>query len=95
VEANAREAFDLVLLDVQMPVMDGLVAAETINSHAARTGRRPLVAALTAQVMQKDQAPMREAGMKAVLRKPFEEKDLDALLAQAANRRREAQRELV
>jgi CheY-like chemotaxis protein len=45
--------------------------------------------------MQKDQAPMREAGMKAVLRKPFEEKDLDALLAQAANRRREAQRELV
>ncbi|MBX9758389.1 MAG: response regulator [Beijerinckiaceae bacterium] len=87
VEANAEEDFDLILLDIQMPVMDGLVAAEIILNNAMRTGRRPLISALTAQVLPEDQAAMRKAGMDSVLRKPFDEKDLDALLHRAAQRK--------
>jgi CheY-like chemotaxis protein len=93
VEANAEEDFDLILLDIQMPVMDGLVAAEIILNNAMRTGRRPLISALTAQVLPQDQAAMRKAGMDSVLRKPFEESDLDALLLRASLRKAQRSRD--
>ena len=93
VEANAEEDFDLILLDIQMPVMDGLVAAEVIIDNALRIGRRPLISALTAQVLPKDQALMRKVGMDAVLRKPFEEAEFDAILHRAAMRKERMRRE--
>ena len=93
VEANAEEDFDLILLDIQMPVMDGLVAAEVIINNAMRIGRRPLISALTAQVLPQDQAVMRKVGMDAVLRKPFEEAEFDAILHRAALRKEGMRRE--
>jgi signal transduction histidine kinase/CheY-like chemotaxis protein len=82
--AAAREKeFDLILLDIQMPKMNGFEAAAAIRAQATPDRRRPFISALTAQVLQEDQTRGREAGMDHMLRKPFEESELDALLARA------------
>ncbi|HEY8580192.1 MAG TPA: response regulator, partial [Beijerinckiaceae bacterium] len=82
VEAARRAAFDLALIDLQMPGLDGLGAAA-----AMRALERPpaMICALTAQVCAETRAAAREVGMAQVLNKPFEERDLAALLAQAAS----------
>lgn len=85
VEASASDAFDLVLLDIQMPLLNGFEAAAIIRRQFAFSpGKRPLVSALTAQVLPEDQTRARAAGMDHLLRKPFEAHELDALLRAAA-----------
>ena len=80
--ARARD-FDLILLDIQMPKANGFEATAAIRALNTQ-GRRPFISALTAQVLEEDQARAREAGMDHMLRKPFEEAELDDLLAMAA-----------
>lgn len=79
VEAVQARSFDLVLMDVHMPVMDGIVATRTIRALEGHDGSLPIVA-LTAD----DQAETRErclvAGMQEVLTKPVSLVDLKALL---------------
>lgn len=85
VEASASDAFDLVLLDIQMPLLNGFEAAAIIRRQFAfSSGKRPLVSALTAQVLPEDQTRARAAGMDHLLCKPFEAHELDALLRAAA-----------
>lgn len=85
VEASLAERFDLVLLDIQMPLMNGFEAAAIIRRQfAAVPDKRPLLSALSAQVLPEDQLRARGAGMDRVLRKPFEAYELDALLRAAA-----------
>ena len=79
-EALARfgeQAFDVVLMDVQMPVMDGLSASREIRSLEARrgTGRTPIIA-LSASVLDEDRSAALEAGMDGFACKPL---DLPAL----------------
>ena len=69
VAAAASGAFDLVLMDVQMPVQDGLAATRAIR--AAGKGARLPVIALTANAFAEDRSACREAGMDDVLTKPF------------------------
>ena len=65
--------FDVVLMDVQMPVMDGPTAARTIRDEEVRLGRpRIPIVALTANVMSHQLAEYRDAGMDAHVAKPIE-----------------------
>ncbi|MGY6694851.1 MAG: histidine kinase N-terminal 7TM domain-containing protein [Roseinatronobacter sp.] len=77
-----QEEFDLVLLDISMPVMDGLEALRAMQHAAAQTGAPPPRAlAATANVMSDQIAAYQAAGFVGTLPKPFRRKDLvDALL---------------
>jgi CheY-like chemotaxis protein len=82
VDAFRSHRPDLVLLDCQMPVMDGLEAARRMRDHEAAQGwpRTPLVA-LTANAFDVDRAQSLAAGMDEHLAKPFKDNDLTRLLA--------------
>jgi CheY-like chemotaxis protein len=70
-ESFASQHFDIVLMDVQMPVMDGLLAARTIRRIESETGRHTPIVALTAYGSEDFRAKCRQAGMDDYLLKPF------------------------
>lgn len=72
---------DIVLLDCQMPEMDGFEACRVVRAFEAEHGieRAPIVA-LTANVFQQDRDRCREAGMDAFLGKPFSDQELRHIL---------------
>ncbi|CAN5492252.1 hypothetical protein BH10PSE5_BH10PSE5_00160 [soil metagenome] len=73
VEAWAREAWDVILMDVQMPEMDGPTAAAIIRTREAAEGRaRTPIIALTANAMAHQVAEYAEAGMDGFVAKPIE-----------------------
>ena len=83
VEAWENETWDLVLMDIQMPVLDGLDAARAIRAREAELGRaRTPIAAVTANSMAHQICSYFEAGMDAHLSKPIEAESLFALLTQ-------------
>lgn len=76
VDTFAAGAFDIVLMDVQMPVMDGIQAtAEIRRMESARGGRTPILA-LTAYAAREDEVRFLAAGMDGFLSKPFGAEDL-------------------
>lgn len=76
------EGFDIVLMDVSMPEMDGYEAARAIREHETRTGKsRTPIICLTAHVMAADIETSHEAGMDDFLAKPVSKDKLDAILA--------------
>jgi len=86
VDALAGETFDLVLMDAQMPGMDGIAAAREIRALEARLGRpRTPILAVTANVMADQVEAYRAAGMDGWVAKPIGLEDLltriDAVLA--------------
>ena len=70
IQAIERQKYDLVLMDVQMPEMDGLEASRQICSRWSR-GERPLIVAMTANAMQGDRERCLEAGMDDYVSKPI------------------------
>jgi CheY-like chemotaxis protein len=75
-----REPFDLVLMDVQMPDMDGLQATAAIRAQEHMTGTHVPIIALTAYVMPGDEAQCLAAGMDAYVTKPIRPADLRTAL---------------
>lgn len=75
VEATLRQPYDLILMDVHMPEMDGLEATRKIQSLLP-TDSQPAIVALTAGVMQQDREQCLQAGMRRFLTKPFKVRDL-------------------
>ena len=72
VQAMQTGAYDLVLMDVHMPVMDGLTATREIRRMQAGTGHRTPILALTANADPRDETAYLAAGMDGVAQKPIQ-----------------------
>ena len=80
--AFERMRFDVILMDVQMPLMDGFEATAAIRSIEKTTGSHVRIVAITAHAMQGDRERCLQAGMDEYLTKPLELAKLRALLQQ-------------
>jgi PAS domain S-box-containing protein len=83
IEAIQRQHYDIVLMDVQMPEMDGLEAARKIYARWPDRRDRPWIIALTANAMQGDREACLEAGMDDYISKPIKTEELSAALERA------------
>ena len=88
-EALSKEHFDLVLMDVQMPDMNGFEATKAIRQRERVTGGHIPIVAMTAHAMKGDQDRCIEAGMDGYLAKPIHAADLlEVVRAFGSNERR-------
>jgi CheY-like chemotaxis protein len=84
VEAWSREDFDLILMDIQMPNLDGVAATLEIRAQETVRGRgRTRIVALTANAMSHQVAEYEAAGMDGLVTKPISVEKLYAVLAEA------------
>ena len=83
IDAVEREAYDVVLMDIQMPEMDGLQAARWITQRRG-SGGRPRIIAMTANVMPGDREAYLAAGMDGYVAKPIDAQALAAALMEMA-----------
>jgi CheY-like chemotaxis protein len=79
-EALGRGRFDVALMDLQMPEMDGFEALRAIRDAEAATDEHLLVVALTAHAMEGDRTRCLRAGFDAYLAKPIRQADLEEAL---------------
>ncbi len=80
VEVTQRETFDLVLMDVEMPVLDGLQAIRQIRAREKETGEHIKIISLTAYAMKEDRERCLAAGADGYLAKPLSPTRLAAAL---------------
>jgi two-component system, sensor histidine kinase and response regulator len=81
VAAHGREAFDCILMDCQMPEMDGLQATRMIRERERETNTTAIpIIAVTANAYEEDRQRCLEAGMTGYVRKPYSEDSLSAAL---------------
>jgi CheY-like chemotaxis protein len=82
---SAGTPYDLILMDIQMPELDGIEAAKRIRAHeAGEPGRRTPILALTANALVEDRYACFEAGMDGFLIKPLDREKLEEALADLA-----------
>ena len=80
VVAAARNRYELILMDMQMPLVDGLAATRTIRASEIDSGTHSTIIALTANALERDRRACIEAGMDDYLAKPLEIEALRAAL---------------
>ncbi|MCB0209781.1 MAG: response regulator [Anaerolineae bacterium] len=79
-DALEKEAFDLVLMDVEMPIMDGIEVTHRIREREQGTGNHLPIVALTAHAMAGDRERFLAVGMDAYLPKPIQVEELMAVI---------------
>jgi signal transduction histidine kinase/CheY-like chemotaxis protein len=89
-EVLEKERFDLVFMDVQMPIMDGLEATAAIRKRERASGDHLPVVALTAHAMKGDREKCLAGGMDGYLTKPIRPQELDEVLQTYLLRRAES-----
>ena len=83
-EAWERQDWDVILMDIQMPIMDGIAATLAIRQREAETGRaRTPIIAVTANAMTHQVAEYEAAGMDSMVPKPIDIAALFAAMEQA------------
>jgi CheY-like chemotaxis protein len=82
-DAVRARRYDLVLMDMQMPEMDGLAATRALRRELA-DDRQPLVVAMTANVQVEDRQACEQAGMDDFMAKPIRPADLQRVVERAA-----------
>jgi len=80
IEALERQTYDVILMDVQMPEMDGLEAARRIVARQPDRMKRPWIIALTANAVQGDRDICLDAGMDDYISKPIKKEELAAAM---------------
>ena len=88
-----KESFDLILMDVQMPEMDGLEASAVIRRIEADTGAHIPIMAITANAFAEDREQCLQAGMDDFLTKPIRAEELYAAMDRMAHRSTPPERE--
>ena len=79
-DALERQPYDVVLMDVQMPELDGLETTRRIRASNASSDHLPRIIAMTANAMQGDREACLDAGMDDYISKPIQVKELQAAL---------------
>jgi PAS domain S-box-containing protein len=85
IAALEQRPYDIILMDVQMPEMDGMEATRFIRANHPGGHPAPWIIALTANAMEGDQQACAEAGMNDYLSKPIKKSDLEIILIRAHN----------
>jgi two-component system sensor histidine kinase/response regulator len=83
-ERIAKNKFDLVFMDVQMPEMDGLTATRHIRASERLSGRHQRIIAMTARAMRGDREVCLAAGMDGYISKPIAREELESAIQQYA-----------
>jgi CheY-like chemotaxis protein len=76
-----EQNFDLIAMDMQMPVMDGLEATEKIRASEKKSGRRVAIVAMTANAYEEDRERCLRAGMDGYIAKPISAKTIEMEIA--------------
>ncbi|MDO9478838.1 MAG: response regulator, partial [Pseudohongiella sp.] len=85
-QKTGQREYDLILMDLQMPVMDGLEATRRIRESEQHTGKHLPVIAMTAHALPEVKDSCIEAGMDDYIAKPVRRADLIAVLTLTADR---------
>jgi CheY-like chemotaxis protein len=80
-QALSAQAFDLILLDIQMPNMDGYEVTKTIRDQEKKTGNHIPIIAMTANAMKGDRQKCLDAGMDDYIAKPIRRKELRIIVS--------------
>jgi len=94
IASQGERPFDLVLMDVQMPEMDGFEATAFIREREKSSGGHIPIIALTAHAMEGDRESCLEAGMDSYIAKPLKSDDLFAAIEMVINAQSEITREV-
>jgi CheY-like chemotaxis protein len=86
VELSEKGEFDMILMDIQMPEMDGLEATEEIRKREEVTGKHIPIIALTAHAFEEDKKKCLETGMNAYTTKPIRVRELFAIIEDISER---------
>ncbi len=90
VKKVAHNRYDMVLMDIQMPVMDGVTATKKIRKELSLPASEVYIIAMTANVLQEDVTKYFDAGMNAYVSKPFQIDELLLKMAAALNKENQA-----
>jgi len=83
-DGDAGQPFDLVLMDIQMPVLDGFAATAEIRKWEQASGKRVAIIAMTAHATSDDRQHCLEAGMDGYIAKPFRAQELFSVVEETA-----------